>query len=302
VKYIICILLAAGLEPAAEMPDKAYIDEEQRCELPHRLLPLRQGNAILVDSSGNPFSAWMQMQECLAFNPTLGYLQFLNRGYSHTGDLYVHQTDANFSLWVHDFVYENSFHGNARYPTSVASSGPHISFPVLEPVSGTWGGNIAAYEAGGWFSGVWDVAIWDDMIVHKSIGKQLPTGDIIIIDCILNDDVGYRTYSLDLGTLQASGMLGAGEYWGFDINGGIAYVFYYDPSTLNVYYRTTTDGKYWSAETPWEITYPAPYANSVLDWTQMALTDAGNPILVFDIVDNDDAIYPFSHKTYVELA
>lgn len=39
------------------------------------------------------------------------------------------------------------------------------------------------------------------------------------------------------------------QYWGFDINGGIAYVFYYDPATLNVYYRTTTDGINWSAET-----------------------------------------------------
>ncbi|UCG93248.1 MAG: T9SS type A sorting domain-containing protein, partial [candidate division WOR-3 bacterium] len=286
---------------------EAYIHEKMRCELPHRSLPLRQGNAILVDSSGNPFSAWTQIQECFSFNPTLGYLQFVNRGYFSTGDLYVHQTDADFSFWVHDYVYDYSLYGSARYPASIASSnGPHIGFSIIDPGTGgpptMMGGS---YELGGWFSSCWDPAI--DMsgciTALRSIGYQLPTGNILFVSNTSNNwSIPYFTMSLDLGSTLANGSLAANcELWGIDCNGGICYVFYYDIATLNVYYRTTTDGINWSPETQWDITYPTPYANNYLDWTQMALTDAGDPILVFDIADADDSEYPQRHKVYVQI-
>ncbi|UCG93417.1 MAG: T9SS type A sorting domain-containing protein [candidate division WOR-3 bacterium] len=286
---------------------KDYGDDRKISDRPHLALPSTQGILVLVDSSGaGPYTAWGNKHECLSFNPILGYLEFVNRGYSPTGDLYVHQTDIVFTFWTHDLAYEATLHGRACYPSSLASeNGPHIGFPILDQVTGTWGHMGGQFDAGGWFSGFWDPAVnlSGNVGAWTSIPKELPSGDIVFFADIVDSTIRYETWTTDLSLQQAEGVFGPNvDYWGADCNGGVCYLFYYDLATLDVYYRTTTDGINWSPETLWDITYPTPYANNDLEWTQMALTDAGNPILVFDIEDADDLTYPYDHKTYVQVA
>lgn len=313
-KYFILVLTIINLFAAHEIHVsqrsaliKEYRDDRKICDHPHIALPLRQGDVVLVDSSGaGPYTAFGNIHECLAFNPISGNLEFVNRGYEVTGDLYVHQTDNAFTFWTDDLAYEGTLHGHARYPTSLASSsGPHIGFPVLDPTTGTWGHMCGQYESGGWFSGWWDPAVnlSGNVGAPACIAKELPTGDIVFFADIVDATIRYETWTVDLSLQQAEGVFGTNvHYWGTDCNGGICYLFYYDFTTLDVYYRTTTDGINWGPETQWDITYPTPYANNDLDWTQMAVTDAGNPILVFDIEDADDNMYPYNHKTYVQVA
>lgn len=306
-KKLVALCLLIGLIWA--MPkDAKFIDDGSSSNLPHRPLPSFLQGFVLVDSSGNSYSAWTKMQECLAFNPVVGGLEFVNRGYSPTGILNVHQSDASFSFWVHDYVvYDQQIppaNGGARYPNAVAATNPYISTPTLD-AGPAFGYMVAQYDEGGWWSGFWadPVDIGPGNIgCHKNIGKELPDGNILFIGCGLANEIYYRTMSPDLSTTVASGLLATNEYWGFDINGGIASVFYYNTGTLDVYYQTTTDGVTWSGEQTYDIVWPTPYTNSGLYWTQMALTDAGNPILEFDIVDNDDATYPWDGIVYVSIA
>ena len=72
---------------------KDYIDNGQISAACHRCLPQRQGNAVLVDS-GTPYSGWTNIHHCLAFEPDLGALQFVNRNYSPTCHINVHQADT----------------------------------------------------------------------------------------------------------------------------------------------------------------------------------------------------------------
>jgi hypothetical protein len=309
---LMAVLVMVGLLSAVELVDPAicgrsetYIDNGQICDLLHRPLPQSiRGEIVLVDSSGNAYSAWTKIQECLAYNPVVEGLQFVNRGYDPTGVLNVHQTDASFSFWIHDFIVYNQqippATGGARYPTSGAATNPLISFVTLD-IGPAFHGGVAQYEEGGWYSSFWADPVDLAPACHKFIGKELPDGNILFIGLGLSDEIFYVTTSSDLQTIIASGILGYGNYWGFDINGGIAYVFYYDAS-LNVYYQTTTDGVTWSGEQTYDLVWPNPYTNSGLYWTQMALTDAGNPILEFDIVDNDDTTYPWDGIVYVSIA
>ena len=78
-------------------------------------------------------------------------------------------------------------------------------------------------------------------------------------------------------------------------------MFYYDDA-LNVYYRSTTDGVTWSSQTTYNITWPNPYTSNLLFWTQLTVSDAGNPILVFDFLDNDDystGTYPYIGSVWI---
>lgn len=314
-KKLLALCLLIGL--AWAMVDKDYIDEGTTSTLPHHVLTSRQ-TAVLVDSSGNCYTSWTQIQQCLSFNPTLGNVQFLCRGYDPTGDLYTHQAPADFSFWVSDWAYDNTVHGNARYPTSLASSGatnaPHIGFPVLVPgpAFGIMAGNV---EPNGWFTALWGtpVAFTADIQAPRSVAQELPTGDIVFFaDCPTT--IHYETWSADLTTQLASGDLGTNaNAFGSDCNGGTCYVFSYgdppaswtDPYTDSISYWTTTDGINWSAEQYWELQVPAPYPTNLWNGAfgaQMALTDAGNPILVFHVEDFDDAVWPFSAKVYVSTA
>ncbi|OGC42283.1 hypothetical protein A2Y85_03005 [candidate division WOR-3 bacterium RBG_13_43_14] len=285
---------------------KAFFDKDRLNTEPHQQITVSDGPTILIDSSGNGYSAWTQTQECLSYNPTIGGLQFVCRGYSPTGILNVHQTNSTGSFWVHDYAVYDQEYGPARYPTSCATDGPHISMPVLDPAA--WGYMVAEYEEGGWWSQFW--ALPEDVGpgghgIHKVIGKQLSNGNILVVGYTDTDEIYYRTMSPDLQTTIASGTVATGYYyWGFDCNGGVAYMFYYDAS-LNIYYRSTTDGITWTAQQSYNMIWPEPYANNLIFWTQMAVTDAGNPILVFDNLDNNDyqtGTYPYLSKVYISTA
>lgn len=174
---------------------------------------------------------WTQMQECLAYNPLLGYLEFTCRNITNGNYLDVWQTDSAFSFTVTDLGVYNAQLGGARYPTSVASddgtgNGPHISFPFLFP-GPQWGGMGGQYESGGWFSSFWDTAVDvgpGNLGTHKNIGKQLPNTDILFIGVTADDQIRYSTWSYDLSTMRANGVLAQATayYWGYDVNGGIA--------------------------------------------------------------------------------
>lgn len=308
-KKVLALLFAAcvvwaGVVPASNI-DRAKIDDGATApDLPH-LPNLRASSPI--DSSANGFSMWTQMQECIAYNPAIGGLEFVCRNYALSGDLDVCQSDNLFTFAVVDVsAYAQSL-GAARYPTAVASddgsaNGPHITFPVL--VAGQWGLMGAQYASAGWWSSFWDAAVdvgGGDVNTHKVIGKQLADGNICVVGASDVDEVFYRTYSADLSTQLGSGTIATGvDYIGFDVNGGIAAVMYWDAS-LNVFYKTSTDGITWSSETPYAITYPNPYSNNTLYWKQMALTDAGTPVFVFDVMDGDDGTYPWSGHVYASV-
>ncbi len=263
---------------------------------------------IPADSSANEYCMWTQMQECLAYEPQDGYLQFVCRNFVVGNNLDVWQTDNTFSFTLTDEnVYSQQLGGGARYPNSVASldgEGPHISFPVL--VSGAWGLMAGQYESGGWFSSFWDDPVdvgGGDINTHKCVGKQLPNGNILFIGITDTYDILFRTYTSDLSTQVAAGVVSPATsyYFGYDINGGTAYVFYYDDA-LNVYYKTSTDGVNWSAQQTYNLVWPNPFPSNVIGWMQVAVTDAGNPILVFDNWHGDDyngGIYPYRGKVYV---
>ncbi|UCG92188.1 MAG: T9SS type A sorting domain-containing protein [candidate division WOR-3 bacterium] len=283
--------------------DRYYIDEGTTSDLPHMPLPDFQGLA-LVDSSGNLYSGLFIGQDGIDYNTTLGYLEFLNRGYSPTGDLYVHQTDNVFTFWTHDLAYEATTLGNARYPSSLASeNGPHIGMPLLDQVTGTWGHMGGQFDAGGWFSGFWDPAIdmSGDIGSQCCVPKALPNGDIVFVADVTDGTVQYYTYSNDLGTENASGNFGTYDFIAVDVNGGICRVFLLD-GALDVYYFSSTDGVTWTGPTLWDITWPNPYTNNTIWVAQMALTDAGDPIFVFEIRDSDDAVWPVNAKSYVQTA
>ncbi|MEO0137300.1 MAG: T9SS type A sorting domain-containing protein [candidate division WOR-3 bacterium] len=300
-KLFAVLLLGAGIIQAKIVPaniDKKGIDEENVISDPHYpYIPLL--NIVVVDS-GSEYSMWTQQHECLAYNPVIGGLQFVCRSYNISGKLDVWQSDSIFSIFVLDQQI-----GGGRYPHSIASHpGPHISFPYL--IAGAWGSMAAQYERGGWYSSQWDTVVdvgGGNVHTFKCIGKQLPDGNICFIGLTGDNSIIFRTWNYDLSQQLASGVVAPATsyYWGFDVNGGIAYIFWYDDN-LNVYYKTTTDGISWSQTQIYNLVWPQPFTNNVFYWGQMALTDGGNPILVFDIVNGDDTEYPYEGKIYVSIA
>jgi len=290
------LFLFAGIIYGLILPaniDKAKIDTESspmcRAQLNSRL----PQPATVIDSSINGFALWTQIQECIGYNPIVDAIQIVNKDFLDGRILNVHQAPGALSYWVHDnSVYIDGF----RYPNSIASgnpsgNGPHICFGGV-----TFGGAI--YEYGGWFSSLWGMPVQIGSSITRVIGKQLPDGNILFIIAGGNL-IGYKLYPPDLSEPLNSGILASGMYyWGYDINGGIAYVFYYDDN-LNIYYRSTTNGINWSSQQPYNMVWPNPYPNNVIGWTQMAVTDDGNPLLVFDNWNGDDNTYPYYSRVYV---
>jgi len=301
---IMCIFVWAGVVPANI--DKAKMDDGTGYY--GKPVPVSTTRDIIpADSSANEYCMWTQQQECLAYEPQDGYLEFVCRNFAIGNNLDVWQTDNAFSFTQTDEnVYSQQLGGGARYPNSIASldgQGPHISAPVLE--SGAWGLMMGQYESGGWFSSYWDdpVDLSGNVGTHKNDGKQLPNGNILFIGVTGSYDILYQTYNTDLSQQIASGVVAPATsyFWGFDINGGTAYVFWYDDN-LNVYYKTTTDGVNWSSTQTYNLVWPQPFTNNVFYWGQVAVTDAGNPILVFDMINGDDTEYPYVGKIYVSTA
>ncbi|MEO0137262.1 MAG: hypothetical protein ABIL86_06995 [candidate division WOR-3 bacterium] len=260
--------------------------------------------ATAIDSSYNGYTLWTQMQECIGYNPIVDAIQIVNKSFTDPGILNVHQTPGNLAYWVHDYSVYKKWWGMASYPNSIASdngtgNGPHISFRISGPYGQI---GFAMYEMGGWFSSLWDtVFIEPPSGVNGTvmyIGKQLPNGNLLFIGTT-DTNIYWRTMSPDLSNVYAQGIIANNAYfWGFDINGGIGYILYYDVN-LNIYHKTTTDGITWSDQQTYNMVWPNPYSQNILFWTQMAVTDGGDPILVFDIIDGNDFTYPWYGKVYV---
>ncbi|KPK62286.1 hypothetical protein AMJ83_11305 [candidate division WOR_3 bacterium SM23_42] len=303
-RYIECVLLAFGSLNAVQVHpvhhDKYHIlPHEDRCAaLPHHCLPQRQGNAVLVDSSGNGYSAWTNIHTCLAFNPTVGGLQFVNRHFSPTGHINVHQTDAAFSFWVHDIEVYQATYGNGRYPTSVATDyGAYVCFPIPGL------GHVGVVYCGPWWGGLPGIpVIIDSLPAGKCLAVGLPTENILFVANTVDGVLAYCTTNPDLSYFASGNLASNSQLWGIDCNGGNCYVFWFDFTDLSVWYRTTTDGINWTDTVQWELEYPTPYPVNYLSWFQMAVTDDGDPVLVFDVSDADDTTYPYSSKVYVSNA
>jgi hypothetical protein len=307
-KKMLALCLLVGLAWAFTRTDNDIIDDGiTDLSVPHHVLPTSRQGTYLVDSSGNVFTSWTQRMECLSYNPTLDGLEFICRGYSPTGVLNISQSDGAFSFWVTDLAAYNQEigpGGGARYPSSIASAGPNAGYPVLVP-GASWGYMVGTYYSGGWWSSFYDapVDLSGNVGAPRCVPKELPNGDIVHF-ADLTSTVRYETWSADLLTQRADGEFPITDvdYIGADCNGGICYCFLLDLNTFEIYYTSTTDGISWSTPTLWDITWPSPYTNNLIDFYQMAITDAGDPIIVFNIADNDAAVWPYGSKTYVQTA
>ncbi len=293
------LILFSGIIQAVILPINETIVKNGNEVTTHQSPYATMLNYVIADS-GSEYSMFGQSQECLAYNPVVGGLQFVCRNYIVSGALDVWQSDSIFSMFILDQQI-----GTGRYPHSIASfPGPHISFPYL--ISGSYGGMGAQYESGSWYSSIWDSVVdigGGNVNTHRCIGKQLPNTNIIFIGVTDDYEIIYRTWNYSLSQQIAGGVVAPATsyFWGFDVNGGTAYVFWYD-ANLNVYYKTTTDGINWSSTQTYNLVWPNPFTNNLLYWTQMAVTDAGNPVLVFDMINGDDTEYPYVGKVYVSTA
>jgi len=309
-KYVVALFVVAAVMFAGTTPviEKMYIDDGTG--MPGTdYSGLRDG--VILDSAANQLTLALTHQECISFNGTADAIAVVNRDYQVSGVLNVHSADGGLSFWMDDWsVYGQDF-GPGRYPTAIAAdAAPYISFPYL--YAGAWGGGGAQYCSGGWYSSAWDPAI--DLYpgngyVQTVIGKEMPNGNMCFILYGTSPfQLYYRTYSADLGTLLGQGTLSAAAtyYWGWDsnLNAGIAYVFYCDDA-LNIYYRTSTDGITWTSEASYTMVWPNPYTNNSINLNtgvNAVVTDAGDPVLVFDNRNGDDGTYPPYSKVYVSTA
>jgi len=245
----------------------------------------RRLQPFALDSSANQYTLWTQISECLSYGPFIDTIIEVNRGYLMSGNLNTNYAPGNLSIWISEVL---PLQNAARYPCAYAGyTGLYISFPCL--VGGTWGGiGIIRLEGG-------EIYL-DGNGFHKAILKQLPDSNLILIGYNADNEIFYATITYDLSYRIVSGIIDTGYYWGYDINGGIAYIFYFD-ANLNLYYKTTVDGIRWSPPQTWII--PWPDTMGYIMWTQMAVTDAGNPLLVFDYLDRNDFSYPYYGRIYV---
>jgi hypothetical protein len=283
--------------------EKICLTHQHECEHPYhplpsspkRVSPQQFSPDILIDSCCG-YSLWTQIQESIAHSLIADGIQIVYRNYDHTG-LNVTQLPGDLSYMIQDYNV-----AGARYSTSVAGTKPYISYPRVLPDRGEM---VAQYCSGGWFSSEWDGPVDlgpGDLDIYRNIGKQLLDGNILFIGLTTTDMIVYRTWDSTLTNQIGSGVIASGVYyWGHDINGGIAYVFYYDDA-LNIYYQTTTDGVTWSGQQSYNMVWPDPYIDNIICWSQMAVTDAGDPILVFDVLDDADPTYPYYGTVYVSNA
>jgi len=261
------------------------------------LSDVSQFNFVLVDSSGNGYTLWHQNLECISYNPipSVDALIIVNRAYNPTGNLNTHEAPGNLSAWVHYTPYQQEM-GPARYPNTLAGTPwPYIAFPFL--VSGNWGGYGGRFEWGGWFSEYWPVLRGLPYMGDLIVLKELPDTMVLAV-CNSVDNICYILLDPYLNTIDTGTIAINATYWGYDINGGTAVVFYFD-SLNNLCYKTTTDGTNWSPEYTWDLAFTPPYPNDSIIFTQMALTDDGEPRLVFECRNLDDNIYPYYGKIYV---
>ena len=248
-----------------------------------------------IDSSANGYTLFELRHQPLSYNNLLDRLILVNRAYSPSGALNTHSAPGDLSFWIHEVAYNQSL-GPARYPTALAGFVPYITFPVL--VGGVWGGFVVI-KWDDWFSAP-ECSVFVTAPVFFAVAKQLPNSNLTVITQTVSGDILYWTFSSMLDTIIAADTLASNaEYSGFDINGGIAYVFYFNQTGL--YYRTTTDGIIWSSEQEWNIPFTPPYTG-YMHYINLAVTDNGEPIIVFDYWSSDDPTYPYYGRIYVSYA
>ncbi|MEO0162542.1 MAG: T9SS type A sorting domain-containing protein [candidate division WOR-3 bacterium] len=247
-------------------------------------LCLAQDIHICVDSSANGYTLFLQNHESISYSPLLDTILIVDRGFVNSNYLNTTCTSGNLSNFATELTYQGQL-GPARYPTAIAGVGLYISFPFL--ISGAWGGMGAQKITGS------PVDVGNgDLDVHKVIGKQLPDSNLIFIGLTINNAILAYTWNKDLTQLIASTSIATNaSYVGCDCNGGTFCIFYRSLSDSSIYYRTTIDGINWAPPQQWSI----PLADSLsIGYMQMALTDNGEPRIVFDAYsesDNTNRIY-----------
>ena len=257
-----------------------------------------------LDSCTNAYQLWNHQKKLIAYNQSADGIQIVNRAYASSTALNCHQTNGAQSFWVDDIGVYNGEYGSPRNPISMAfDAAPYIALVNL--ISGSYGGIIVEYESGGWWSSFWDppvdIGLGDINAVMVHAG-QLNNGNIIIIGITDADEIFYRTYSPPLCSLIGSGVIASGFYFGgFDVNGDTACLLYYDNS-LDIFYHITADGINWSPVDTYDIIWPNPYPNNVILHIDVAVTDSGRPLIVFDNLNGDDPTYPYYGKIYVSYA
>lgn len=267
-----------------------------------------QGQWMLIDSSGVACTMSNQACECIAYSRQADAFQIAHRGYAPVSNIWVNQMDGEMTYYTRDLAY-NFEYGPAQKPTSVAGNTAYITFSAFTSNNPVIFQMIAQYEQGGWFSSDWDSPRDvgpGDVGAYLVVGKMFEDGNMLVIATTAQDTISriqYRTLDSTLTNQLAADTLAWGKgYWGFDINGGIAYVFYgeYDwPNLPVIYYRTSTNGITWSGEQLYDMVWPMPYGENDIYYTQCAVTDSGRPLLVFDNMDRSDQVYPHYSKIYV---
>ncbi len=257
---------------------------------------------VLIDSSGNGYTLLGQDRECIAYNYLADGVVSVNRAYTSTGVLNVHSAPGNLSTIYHDLSVYNQEFGPARYSCITACDyAPYFTFSYL--IGGSWGGVAALYESGGWFSSNWSSPVDigpGNINASRSYLKELPDGNIHFAIHTSMSEWLYRIYTPDLATLISSGLypLTGWSYWGSDCNGGrfcIGFYKFFVPESVYkvVLYRPEVD--------TWNLAIPGPYGMCI-EYTQLALTDSGLPLLVFNWRDLSDSSYPYRSKIYVSYA
>lgn len=246
---------------------------------------INQSDPILIDSSANAYTLWGgQDRECIVYNRTADAIASVNRALYPTGALNVHSAPGNLSAIYHDIAVYNQEIGPARYPYIYAgNAAPYITFPYL--ISNAWGGIGSQYEVGGWFSSSWSAPVDigpGNINAYRSYLKELPDGNIHFLIRTTTHEWLYRIYTPDLSGLIASGSYPVPEwsYWGSDYNAGVFYLAFYkyfEPESLyKVLFYPTLD--------TWDLAIPPPYPPNI-GYTQLAITDSGSPLLVFNRPD-----------------
>ncbi|MGB9720408.1 MAG: T9SS type A sorting domain-containing protein [bacterium] len=244
---------------------------------------------ICVDSSANGYTLFGQIHESISYSPLLDTILIVNRGFVVSNYLDATMVPGNLSGQMPlPNLYQGEL-GPARYPTAIAGQNLYVSFPFL--ISGALGGMGAQLLSGN------PVDVGNgDVDATKVIGKQLPNSNIVFIGVTTNNAIIGYTWDENLSQLIFAGTITTNAYYiGCDCNGGIFYVFYKSLSDSLFYYRTTIDGINWSSPQQWSIPLSS---NLSIGYMQMALTDNGEPRIVFDAFSNTDSTY----RIYVSYA
>jgi hypothetical protein len=89
-------------------------------------------------------------------------------------------------------------------------------------------------------------------------------------------------------------------YWGSDNNNNLFCIGFYRFVEPDSVYQVILSYGLANVDT-WDLAMPSPY-NPCIEYTQLALTDSGSPLLVFNWRDLTDSTYPYRSKIYVSYA